>query len=137
MSVMPLRVDPAQPRHAVLARGPLERVEATELVGVDRDDELAALVVGKVALGAVLLQQLPPARAELGLQAAGAVVEAGVDDAGVVAGLVGGEPILLLEDHHAHSWSAQGDLASDGQADDAASDDADALLAHADECVRP
>ena len=51
-------------------------------------------------LGAEVADQVAATGAQLGLEAAGPVVDPGVHDAGVVAGLVGREAVLLLEDHH-------------------------------------
>ena len=48
-------------------------------------------------LGGERLHLLLAAAAELGLQRARRVVDAGVEDAGVVAGLVRGELVLLLQ----------------------------------------
>jgi hypothetical protein len=49
-------------------------------------------------LGAVVPDQHPALGAELGLEAARLVVEAGVHHARVVAGLVDRDAVLLLED---------------------------------------
>ena len=85
---------------------------------------------GSAVLGAVVAQQQPAARAQLGLEAAGSVVDPGVDDAGVVAGLVCGEPVLLLEDHDPGAGPAAAELAADREAEDAPADDADRRVAH-------
>ena len=100
-------------------------------LGVDGDHELAALVVAAArARRSTPDQQRGPRRAQLGLEAARLVVDAGVHDAGVVAGLVGGDPVLLLEHHDPAPGPPADELAADGQADDAAADDADALFPH-------
>ena len=127
-------VDAAQPRHPVLPRGRLQLVEPAHLGGVHRDDELAALLVGQLALRAVLAQQRAPERAQLGLEAARPVVDAGVHDAGVVPRLVPAEPVLRLEDHDLGPRMAQGELAADGQPDDAAADDPEKVASSPDQC---
>jgi hypothetical protein len=63
--------DAAQSRHAVLRGRPLERVQASDLLGVHGDDQLAARLERQPVLGAVLLEQPPTAGAQLGLEAAG------------------------------------------------------------------
>ena len=132
-----LRREPAQPRHPVVGGGPLEGVEAPHLVGVDGHDELAALDVGDRVLGAEVTQQAATAGAQLGLEAAGLVVDAGVHDAGVVTGLVRGEAVLLLEHHHLGARTPSYDLARDRDAEDAATDDADPCVPHGRTVLAP
>src|SRR3989454_3847576 len=55
------------------------------------------------------------------------VVDARVDDARVVAGLVRGETRLLLEDHEARPGEALAQRPRRGEADDAAADDRDVV----------
>ena len=50
---------------------------------------------------------------------------------GVVAGLVRGQPVLLLEDHDPHARAPARELPAHGQADDPAADDADRARTHA------
>ena len=121
------RPDAAQARHAVLPGRPLERVQATDLVGVDGDDQLAAGVEGQPVLGAVVLEQPPAAGAQLGLEAARPVVDAGVHDPRVVAGLVGADARLLLPDHDGAVRAPPGELARHGQAHDAGAHDPEGL----------
>src|SRR5207249_11249339 len=54
-------------------------------------------------------------------------VDARVDDARVVAGLVRGETRLLLEDHEARPGEALAQRPRRGEADDAAADDGDVV----------
>ena len=65
--------------------------------------------------------------AELRLERAGLVVDAGVDDAAVVAGLVGGELGLLLADDERTATGALQQRPRGRQADDAAADDRDVV----------
>ena len=63
-----------------------------------------------------------PRRHSRRLEAARLVVEPGVHDAAVVAGLVRREPFLLLEQGHLGAGQPPGQLPRDGRADDAAAD---------------
>ncbi len=76
-------------------------------------------------LVAVLVQRGSALGAELGLQRTRLVVDARVDDAGVVAGLVDGDVGLALEHEHARSGLAQQQLARGGEAEDSGPDDDD------------
>src|SRR5690606_38410289 len=80
------------------------------------------------ALDAVVAQQRSTPGAQLRLEAAGRVVDAGMDDAGVVTGLVGAEPAFLLEDDDSLTRAAARDLPTDGEAEDAAADDHDTAV---------
>ncbi|GAB3562172.1 hypothetical protein GCM10027405_14920 [Arthrobacter alkaliphilus] len=84
----PLAVDDGDVGDAV-SLGPFEdAVQPLELEVGPGYYNLSAFVVGDVVLGGVFGQQIDCAAAEPGLGRAGFVVEPGVDDAGVVAGLV-------------------------------------------------
>ena len=76
-------------------------------------------------LVAVGVQLLAAGGAELGLQGARGVVDAGVDDAGVVAGLVEGDLRLAFEDEDARVRVAVQQLSGRRQAEDAGADDGD------------
>ena len=52
-----------------------------------------------------------------------------MDHPGVVAGLVGREPLLPLEHHHPGARPAPGELAGDREPDDPAADDTEHLRA--------
>ena len=80
---------------------------------------------GIAVLVAVLVEGVAAGRAELGLQGAGGVVDARVDDAGVVARLVGGDLGLSLEHEDSRVRVAAEELAGGGEAEDARSDDDD------------
>jgi hypothetical protein len=118
-------LQPADARDAVGQGAALQFAELDGLGLATRDDELAALVVGEPLLLAVRLEE-PDALAGQGrLGGAGGVVDAGVDDAGVAAGLVLGDLVFLLED--GHGVARGGQLARDGEPDDAGADDSDVL----------
>jgi hypothetical protein len=122
--------DATQPGYVVAARGLLEGVQPTQLGGVDRHHEFAALVVRDPVLQAVVAQQLAAPGAQLGLEAPGLVVDAGVHHPRVVPGLVRGQPVLLLEDHDAGARPPSRELPTDRQTHDPAPDDPDRLLGH-------
>ena len=97
---MPAASMPAQAGHAVGLAAALELVQAVQLGGVGRDDHLAAALVRDAPLLAVLVHLARALDAQAGLERAGRVVDAGVDHAGVVAGLMRADLGLALE--HAH-----------------------------------
>ena len=76
-------------------------------------------------LGAVLAGRRSALAAEAGLEAAGRVVDAGVDDAAVVPGLVPGDLGLLLDDEDVRARSPAQDLVCRRETDDPAADDDD------------
>ncbi len=120
--------EPPQPGNAVLVCPFGEPPQRFELALLGRDDELAARVVGEVALGAVVAQEVQSAPAQPGLQRSGRVVDAGMHDAAVVGGLVAREGRLLLEHDDLRRGRGVGELAGGGEAEDAATDDHDAHL---------
>src|SRR5205823_1057496 len=77
-----------------------EFVEAWQFVVVHRDDELAAPFVGNPLFLCVLVHQGSTFNAQSGLEGTRLVVDAPVNDAGVVAGLVHGHIALALDHHH-------------------------------------
>ena len=86
-------------RHPV-GPGPLgQRGQGDQLAGVGGHDQLPATVVGHPVLGAEGQHGLGAPDRQFGLGRAGPVVDARVDDAAVVARLVGGHRRLLV-DHH-------------------------------------
>jgi hypothetical protein len=116
---------------AVRARSALELVEARQLLAAGGDDQLAAAVERDPAGFAEPVEEARAAHAELRLQRARLVIDAGVDHAGVGAGLDGPDAILALEDADPARAVAQRQLAGDGEADDSAADDRDvASLGH-------
>ena len=84
-----------------VGRGPLgQGVEAGLLVGGGGHHHLAAPPPGHAVAVAPVEQLGSPRPAQLGLGRPRPVVEAGVHDSGVVAALVGGDPVLLVQHHH-------------------------------------
>ena len=97
--------------------------------GVDRDDELAAALDGHAARLAVGVEAAGALDAELRLRGAGRVVDARVDDAGVVARLVRGDPGLAVQDRQAQARVAGQQLARGRQPDEAGAHDRDVVSA--------
>jgi hypothetical protein len=93
-------VDADQVRHAVGQGAPLDLRQCRQFRLVDRDHQLADFAVRQTLLPAVLTDRLPARHAQPGLERTVSVVEARVHHAGVVPGLVRGEPGFLLEDRH-------------------------------------
>ena len=120
-----LRPDAAQAGHAVLARAALELVQPRQVRVAHRDDDLPAGLRGDPMVGAVGVQRVRALAAQPRLQRPGRVVDALVDDAAVVGGLVRAEPVLALE--HEHAAAAQRERPRRGQADDPPADDRDVV----------
>jgi hypothetical protein len=113
---------------AVGGAAALELVELRPLGLRDRDDQLAVAARGQAALDAVVVQLARALGAEAGLERAGRVVDAGVQDAGVVPGLVEALDGLALEHRDGAVGAACQQLARDREADDAGADHDDVGL---------
>lgn len=119
-----------------VGRGPLpDGGESGAFDVVEGDEDLAALVVGDVVLAAELLEEVDAATAESCLERARLVVEAGMDNTAVVAGLVCGEHRLLLHDGDLGSRTQLENPSGDGDAEDPAAHDRVAGRGHA--CPSP
>ncbi|MNP17837.1 hypothetical protein D3C76_1102810 [compost metagenome] len=81
-------------------------------------------------LGAEILGGLGAALAQLGFEAARCVVDACMDYAAVVAGLVAAEAGFLLQDQQGRAGALLQQGHRSGEADDAAADDA-VVVSHA------
>ena len=108
----------------LVGQGPLlERLQAAELDVVEGHDQLARALDGHAVGLAVGLQVGLALAAQPRLQRTRPVVEPGMEDAAVVAGLVGRDRGLLLEDDDAQVGLALEQAQRRGQADDAGADD--------------
>ena len=125
----------AQAGHRVGAAAALELVQARELALVQGDDDLAAALDGDAALLAVVVQARGALDAQARLQRAGLVVDAGVDDPGVVAGLARAHLAGRVDHGHAQPGTSREQLARAGQADDARPDDGEVVALHAGRVV--
>ena len=121
-----VRAEPGE-RHAVGGAALEELLQPRQLVLRRGDHDLAGHLVRDPVLAAEL-DHLPGALDRVPrFAAAGHVVEATVDHAAVVAGLVRGEPLLLLQHQHAQVRPGAAELVRRGHADDPAADDHDVV----------
>ena len=120
-----LRADQFQTRHAVRDAALVEILEARQFVLLGRDDHLADHVVGDAVLLAEVDQLLLAGHAEARFQRAGRVVDAGVQDAAVMAGLMLADLALFLQQHQPQARPAVQQFQRRRQPDDPAADDRD------------
>ena len=110
----------------------MDGVKAFDFCVVGGDDDFAAFVVSHSVLLGELADEVDAAAAQGGFEAAGFVVEASMDDSGVVTGLVGGRVVFFLEESDIGAVVAVEDFTGDGGSDDAGPDDCPScLLRHA------
>ncbi len=81
----------------VLRRLPLDRLERRHLCLIGRDDQLAELFVRNPPLSAVVVEHVLALDAEPGLEAAGRIVDPGVDHLRVPRGCAGADPLGRLQ----------------------------------------
>ena len=122
-----LRSDRPQTGDAVCVTALLEIGEPIQLGFVERDDQLAAGLVGDAVLVGELLHARLALHAELCLERAGLVVDAGVQHAAVVSALVLPRPVFLVHNGNQQLWMTSVQLASRTQPDDSCSDDDDVI----------
>jgi hypothetical protein len=125
-----LGAQPPQARHAVGRAAALELVEALELSFMQRDDHLAAALDIDAAFLAVGVQAGCALDAHPRLQRAGLVVDARVDDAGVVARLPGPDLAGGVDDRHAQAGLAREQIPCGRQAQDPGADDGEVVALH-------
>src|SRR5690606_9228648 len=107
--------------------GPLEdRPQAHCLDVVLRDHQLPTFLIGEGVRLAILVKQFHAATAEGGFEAAGLVIEPGMDHPGVVAGLVSAEFCFFLVDSDRSAVGASAQLTGDGGADNPSADNSEA-----------
>ena len=111
-----------QIRHAVGDAALVQVLQPAQLAFVGRHDNLAAGVVFNLVRIAEGHQSVFPAHAEPRFPRTGAVINAGMDDAAVMPGLVLSQPFLFLNDGNAQAGRGVQQLHRRGQADDAAAD---------------
>ena len=100
-----------------------EVVEAGGFRGGGGDDELATDLVRDGVPGAEGDHFAGSGDAHAGFEGAGFVVDAGVDDSTVVAGLMAGEAGFFFQDDDAGAGEGLGGLHGEGEADNSAADD--------------
>src|SRR5437879_11098077 len=85
-----------QPRHPVRFAAPEELLQFGQLGLLGRDDQFADTPVGDAPLIAIGCEQRRPLNTQPGLQRAGRVIDAWMDDPAVVTALVTGYRSLLF-----------------------------------------
>ena len=128
ISAISLAGDPAQALDAVGDAAALELVELRPLRLRDRDDQLAGAAGRQPARLAVVEELARALGAEARLERAGGVVDARVQDAGVVPGLMEARDRLALEHRDGAVGLPRQQLARHREADDAGADDDDVGL---------
>ena len=104
-----------------VGRPPLvNRAKPLELALLRRHDHLAAALVSDAVLPAELIHELEPLGAEARLVGAWFVVDARVDDAAIVPGLMRRDPRLFVENEEPSGGMPLGERQGRGQADDPA-----------------
>lgn len=107
---------------AVLPAALDQGVQAGQLLAAGGDDQLARDLVRDAVLRAEPDHLGGAARRVPGLEGAGAVVDAAVDDAAVAARLVAGRALLLLQHRHADARALPGQRVRRRQPDDPGAD---------------
>ena len=110
---------------AIGAAALVDRLQARQLALVGGHDDLAAPFPADPVGVAEFLHEPRALDAEAGLQRAGLVVDAGMDDAAVVARLVGGQTWFLVEDGDAGAGVGLREGQGGRQPDDTAPDERD------------
>ncbi|KAG0745147.1 hypothetical protein G6F24_015949 [Rhizopus arrhizus] len=114
--------------HAVGAGALRDAFQLGGLFAVGGHDELAQPLVRHGAFAAVRVQQMLAAHAQAGLEAAGGVIDAGVDDFGIARAGPGADGFRGFG--HQHFAAGLGQRAGNRQADHPCADD-DAIDVHA------
>jgi hypothetical protein len=123
-----LSAQTAQPRHTIRRATALELVQPSQLLVRRGHDQLAAARRRDAALLTVRVQLAGAGHAQLRLQRARGVVDALVDDARVVAGLVSGDAPLPLQHLHTQARMPRQQLAGRRQPQDAGPNDDEITL---------
>src|SRR5690606_3272100 len=113
-------------RHAAL----VDLLERGKLGLIDRDDHLAADLEGDLLSLAELLHRELSLAAIHRLERTGLVIDPRMEDARVVARLMGADFALLLENDHARLRQTFEEAKRGGKADDSAPDDRDVRSSH-------
>ena len=116
-------IQPLETFEAVLGSTLLEIVKSGDFGVFCGDDHFPADFMGDSVFAAELGHEPNPAHGEAGLQRAGLVVEAAVEDAAVVRALVAARAVLFFKDANRGTGLAEQQLAGDGKPDDSAADD--------------
>jgi len=123
-----LSAKPLEAFEAVLGSTRFEFAKATDFGFVCGDDDFSADFVGDPVFAAEIRHQTDSAHGKAGLQRAGLVIEAAVEDTAVVRALVAAGAVFFFKDADRRSGFAEKQLAGDGEAYDAAPDDKMVML---------
>jgi hypothetical protein len=108
---------------AIDAPALLQGGQARVLLGIARDDELAAALQGQAALGAERLPSGVAVAGEARLEALSAVIDPAVQHTAVAAAGMLAEAGLFVDEGQVGARVALLECAGDGEADDAGADD--------------
>ena len=110
----------------------MQLLEARNFFLTGRDDQLAAFLEGNAVVAAEALHRGSAGDAVARLQRAGAVIKPGMNDAAVVAGLVGGDAVLFFDHGDVHVGEATCDFERSCQSYNACADDeqVDFMVSH-------
>ena len=120
-------VDNLQAFDSILNAAIEEVLQQRQLAFFGRDDQLADAAILDAFAVAILPELAPAFDTKLRLERSGLVIDAGVDHTAVVAGLMGGEQFLFLEQDELEVRMAEQELPRGCQADDAAAHDRDVV----------
>src|SRR5688572_22396542 len=118
-----IRSQPSNSLEAVGFSTPMQFFEPRKLGCICRNDNLPATLMRDPVLLAEAVHRFAPFDAILCFQRARFVVQTGMDDAAVVAGLMRREPVLRLEQNHSQAWPSRQQRVRGGKAHYAAADD--------------
>ena len=108
--------------NAIAGTAPFQGLHAFEFQFIRSHQQLAALPKRQLVRTAKCHGLGSAALAEIGLQTAGLIIDAGMDDAGIAAGLVPGQAIFLFKQQDIRIRVLALQLPGRGNADDAAPD---------------
>src|ERR1041384_1921443 len=123
----PLRADHLKAGNPIRGPAPVKLFEPRQLAVIRGDDDLAAKIIGDAVLIAELQEFAAARYASRRFQRTGLVVDAAVNNAAVVAGLVARQLGFFFEDDQSQAREALGHLHRGGETDDAASDHDDVV----------
>jgi len=117
--------DRSQARESIRLAAPPQFFQARKFVFVSGDNDLAANLMRNPVFPAKLHHRRSARDAQLRFQRPRFVVNTGVNDAAVVAALMPADAIFFLHQQQAKPRKAPRDLESDGEPDNASTDDED------------
>ena len=123
-------VQQAEALQAVLLAALVEVVQAGQFGFVHRNHELAADFMADAVLFAEGNHFLNAGNGQPGFERTRLVVQSGVKNAAVVAGLVAGDAVFLFKDNDLRGRKAAGQFHGSGQANYSAANDDDPLFSH-------